>query len=236
MLSHMFHAITVAGFIGFIVFGVLMITSIGMVALVVLLAMDLRLSVAIPPDFLEEYTDTVNKRRFKEAFELAKNEPSFLARVLTAGMGRLQYGLEDAREVILNTVDSIRAGKEQLIAYLAVAGTLGPLIGLVGTVYGMILSFKELSVPGKVPKVNELAGGISHALVITLLGVAISVPAIFCHSFFRNRLIRLSMDVANIADDLLTQMYHNSRKPAVPPAPAPTQAAAAAPALKPAQG
>jgi biopolymer transport protein ExbB len=99
----------------------------------------------------------------------------------------------------------------------------------------MILSFKELSVPGKVPRVSELAGGISHALVITLLGVAVSVPAIFCHSFFRNRLIRLSMDVANIADDLLTQMYHNSRKPAIPPAPAPAQAAGA-PALKPAQG
>jgi biopolymer transport protein ExbB len=237
MLSHMFHAIAVAGFVGFIVFGVLMLTSIGMVALVVLLAMDLRLNVAIPPDFLEEYTDTVNKRRFKEAFELAKNEPSFLARVLTSGMGRLQYGLEDAREVILNTVDSIKAGKEQLIAYLAVAGTLGPLIGLVGTVYGMILAFKELSVVGRTPKVNELAGGISHALVITLLGVAVSVPAIFFHSFFRNRLIRLSMDVANIADDLLTQMYHNSRKPAAPPVQAvPAPAAAAAPALKPVQG
>jgi biopolymer transport protein ExbB len=233
ILSHMFHAITRAGFVGIIVFLVLIVISVGMVALVVLLAMDLRLSVAIPPGFLEEYTDTVNKRRFKEAFELAKNENSFLARVLTAGMGRLQYGLDDAREVILNTVDSIKAGKEHLIAYLATAGTLGPLIGLVGTVYGMILSFMELSRPGAVPRADRLADGISHALVITLLGVAVSVPAIFCHAFFRSRLIRLSMDVSNIADDLLTQMYHNSRKPAAAPTP-PQQPAAAA--LKPAQG
>ena len=232
ILSHMFHAITRAGFVGFIVFGILIVISVGMVALVVLLAMDLRLSVAIPPGFLEEYTDTVNKRRFKEAFELAKNENSFLAKVLTAGMSRLQYGLDDAREVILNTVDSIKAGKDQLIAYLATAGTLGPLIGLVGTVYGMILSFMELSRPGAVPRADKLADGISHALVITLLGVGVSVPAIFCHAFFRSRLIRLSMDVSNIADDLLTQMYHNSRKPAAAPAPAQQPAAA----LKPAQG
>ena len=50
--------------------------------------------------------------------------------------------------------------------------------------------------------------------MITLLGVALAVPAIFCHALFRNRLIRLSMDTSNVADDLLTQMYHNSRRQA----------------------
>jgi biopolymer transport protein ExbB len=77
----------------------------------------------------------------------------------------------------------------------------------------MILSFMELGQPGKTPRADKLAEGISHALVITLLGIALSVPAIFCHAFFRNRLIRISMDTANLSDDLLTQMYHNSRKP-----------------------
>jgi biopolymer transport protein ExbB len=109
-------------------------------------------------------------------------------------------------------VESIRAGKEQLITYLATIGTLGPMLGLVGTVYGMILSFMELA--HRTPNAAKLANGISHALVVTLLGVAISVPAIFCHAFFRNRLIRITMDTSNIADDLLTQMYHNSKKPA----------------------
>jgi biopolymer transport protein ExbB len=213
------------------IFGpLILLISIGLVALIVLLAMDLRLTVAIPPDFVEEFTDTVNKRKFKEAFELARNEPSFIGRVITAGMGRLQYGLDDAREVTLNTVDSIKASKEQLIAYLATVGTLGPMIGLVGTVYGMILSFMELGRGGS-PNAAKLAEGISHALVVTLLGVALSVPAIFCHAFFRNRLIRISMDTANISDDLLTQMYHNSRKPVAPS----TNAAPAPAAVKPVQ-
>jgi biopolymer transport protein ExbB len=215
------------------VFGpLILVISICLVALIVLLAMDLRMNVAIPPEFVDEFTDTVNKRRFKEAFELAKGDNSFLAKVLTAGMSRLQYGLDEAREVLLNTVDSNKASKEQLITYLATVGTLGPLIGLVGTVYGMIMSFMELSYGGT-PRADKLADGISHALVVTLLGVGLSVPAIFCHAFFRNRLIRISMDVSTIADDLLTQMYHNSRKPAAP-SPS-TNAAAAAVAVKPAQ-
>src|SRR5262245_14410681 len=146
--------------------------SIALVALVVLLALDLRLGVAIPPGFVEEFTDTVNKRKFKEAFDLARNDNSYVARVLTAGMGRLQYGIEDAREAAYNMLETIKASKEQLIAYLATVGTLGPLLGLVGTVFGMILSFMELG-RGQQPNAAKLAEGISHALVVTLLGVAL---------------------------------------------------------------
>ncbi|MCS6851496.1 MAG: MotA/TolQ/ExbB proton channel family protein, partial [Gemmataceae bacterium] len=189
------------------VFGpMLLVISIILVALIVLLLMDLRLGNAVPPGFVEEFTDTVNKRRFKEAFDLARADSSFLGRVLTAGMGRLQYGIEDAREAALNMVENIKANKEQLITYLATIGTLGPMIGLVGTVYGMILAFMELST-GAQPRPDKLADGISHALVITLLGVAISVPAIFFHAMFKNRVIHIANDVSNIADDLLTQMY-----------------------------
>jgi biopolymer transport protein ExbB len=199
------------------VFGLLLLAiSIALVTVIVLLFMDLRMGSAIPPYFVEEFTDTVNKRQFKQAFELSRNESSYLGRVLTAGMGRLQYGIEDSREAAFNMGESIKAGKDQLIAYLATIGTLGPMIGLVGTVFGMIQSFMVLAVPGSNPKPDELAKGISHALVVTLLGIGLSVPAIFFHAFFRNRLIRISMDVANIADDLLTQMYHNSKKPAGP--------------------
>jgi biopolymer transport protein ExbB len=201
------------------VFGIiLLIISIALVALVVLLAMELRLTSAIPPGFVEDFTDTVNKRRFKEAYEMAREDDSFLGRVLTTGMARLQYGIEDAREATFNMVESIKASKEQLVTYLATIGTLGPMLGLVGTVWGMIKAFMELGQPGHTPRPDKLADGISHALVVTLLGIGLSVPAIFCHAFFRNRLIRLSMDTSNVADDLLTQMYHNSKKPAAPSA------------------
>jgi biopolymer transport protein ExbB len=204
------HIIKSAG----IFFGpMLLLVSIGLVTLIVLLAMDLRMGNSIPPAFVDDFAETVNKRQFKQAFDLCKSDGSFLARVLTAGMGRLQYGIEDAREAAFNMVDSVRSGKEQLINYLGTIGTLGPMIGLVGTVYGMIQSFMELS-KGGTPKSEDLAKGISHALVVTLLGVAISVPAIFFYTFFRNRLVRMTMDTSNLADDLLTQMYHNSKKAA----------------------
>jgi biopolymer transport protein ExbB len=188
------------------------ILSISLLALIVLLAMDLRMGDAVPPAFVEEFTDTVNKRKFKEAYDLARQDNSYLARVLTSGMSRLQYGIEDARSTAMNTVDSIRATKEQLITYLATIGTLGPLFGLVGTVYSMIGAFMKMSDRTRTVDSHEMADTLSHGLVVTMLGIGLSVPAIFCHAFFRNRLTRISMDTANVADDLLTQMYHNSKK------------------------
>jgi len=194
------------------VFGPLLLAvSVAMLALIVLLALDLRMSSAIPPGFVDEFTDTVNKRKFKEAFDMARNDPSFLGQVLTAGMSRLQYGLEDAREAAMNTLESIKSDKEQKNNYTAVIATLGPMFGLVGTVYGMIKAFSVLATATQVNP-SKLADGISHALVVTLFGVGMSVPAIFFNAFYRNRITRVCMDVGHIADDLLTQMYHNSKK------------------------
>jgi biopolymer transport protein ExbB len=218
------HIITSLGW----VFGpVLLLVSVCLVALIVLLALDLRMSAAIPPGFVDEFTDTVNKRKFKEAFDMARNDSSFLGRVLTAGMSRLQYGLEDAREASSNTLDAIKSDKDQKNNYTAVIASLGPMLGLVGTVYGMIESFMVLGSAQGTPNPSALAEGISHALAVTMIGIAISVPAIFFNAFFRNRITRVTMDVSHIADDLLTQMYHNSKKsgPAAPPAAPPGTAA-----------
>ncbi len=216
------------------VFGPLLLSlSIILVALCVLLILDLRTQNAIPPGFVDEFTDTVNKRKFKEAFDMARNDPSFLGRVLTAGMGRLQYGIEDARDTAMNALEAIKSDKDQKNNYTAVIASLGPMLGLVGTVYGMIESFMVLGSSTSTPNASALAEGISHALVVTLFGIGVSVPAIFFNAFFKNRITKITMDVAHIAEDLLTQMYHNSKKggpaPAAPPAAAPTATGAPMP-------
>lgn len=207
--------------IGILFGAIFALLSIGTVALIIILLMELRLGEAIPPAFVEDFTAMVNKRQFKQAYDLCKNDSSYLARVLTAGMSRLQYGVEDAREAMFGMVETVKASKDGWVSYLAAIGTLGPMLGLVGTVSGMVSAFRELGSSDKAPNASRLAGDISHALVVTLVGVAISVPAIFFFTFFKNRLTALSNNTGNLADDLLTQMYHNTKKPAEKPAAAP---------------
>jgi biopolymer transport protein ExbB len=210
-----------------IVFGVIFATiSVAIVALIIVLMLDLRMSEAVPAAFVDEFTNLVNRRQFKQAFELCKNDNSFLARVMTAGMARLQYGIEDAREAMLSMLDTVKSNKEGWNTYLATIGTLGPLLGLVGTVSGMIGAFRELG-GNKQLEAGLLAREISHSLVATLAGVAVAVPAVFFFSFFKNRLTNITQAVSNLADDLLTQMYHNSKKAATAPAAADPRTSAA---------
>jgi biopolymer transport protein ExbB len=186
--------------------------SIFMLALFIIQIIDLRLGEAVPPAFVEEFTELVNKRKFKEAYELCRNDSSYIGRILTAGMGRLQYGIEDAREAMLAMADAVRSSKDAWISYFGMMGTIGPLLGLVGTVWGMMGAFLALGTSEGPPNPSTLAKEISHALAVTLAGVFLAVPAILCFTFFKNRLSNIAVNTVNLADDLLTQMYHNSKK------------------------
>jgi biopolymer transport protein ExbB len=197
--------------IGIVFGGMFSAISIGMVALIIILLMDLRLSEALPPAFVDDFIGMVNKRQLRQAAELCKTDTSFLAQVLAAGMGRLKYGIEDAREAMMAMVEDVRSSKDAWISYLATIGTLGPMLGLVGTVSGMIGAFRKLGASTGAPNASDLAGEISHALVVTLVGVGVSVPAIFFYTFFKNRLTKITTKVTNLSDDLLTQMYHNMK-------------------------
>ena len=118
---------------------------------------------------------------------------------------------------------------EHRTTYLATVGTLGPMIGLVGTVYGMIMAFQVIALEGSSPQASQLAAGISTALYATLEGIAISIPAIFFYAMYRNRIARLSLEVGMTAEPLLEQFAPGVRPVAPGPAanhgPAPTPSA-----------
>jgi biopolymer transport protein ExbB len=87
------------------------------------------------------------------------------------------------------------------------------MIGLVGTVYGMILSFRVIATAGASPQASQLAAGISTALFATLEGIALSIPAIYFYALYRNRIARLSLEVSIAAESLLEQFSPGVRAP-----------------------
>ena len=103
--------------------------------------------------------------------------------------------------------------REHRTTYLATVGTLGPMIGLVGTVYGMIRSFQVMATSGASPQAGQLAEGISTALFATLEGISISVPAIAMYAYFRNKIARLSLEVAILSESMLEGFAPGVRKP-----------------------
>lgn len=196
---------------------ILILSYLVFVTLLVLLILDLRSSHLMPLELVDQLEDALNKRRLKEALDLAKEDESLFGRVMAAGVTRLQYGLPEARDAAAAMLENLKARKDALLSYVAILGTLGPLIGLVGTVAGMIATFAELGT-GSTPRVDKLARGISHALNATLVGIFLSVLALPAYSYFKNRLLRLILDADLLADDLLTQAYHAAKKEPAPSA------------------
>ena len=118
-------------------------------------------------------------------------------------MRKLPAGLAYAQRAMELTNEDMTMEMEHRTTYLATVGTLGPMIGLVGTVYGMIIAFRVIALEASTPQASQLAAGISTALYSTLEGIAISIPAIFFYAMYRNRIARLSLEVGIAAESLL---------------------------------
>lgn len=184
-----------------------------LIALIAWMAMQYRRNIAIPPSLVREVNDLLAQKQFTEAYQRLVVDSSFLARVLAAGVRKLPSGALPAQRAMEMANDDVTMEMEHRTTYLATVGTLGPMIGLVGTVYGMIMSFRVIATAGGSPQASQLAAGISTALFATLEGIALSIPAIYFYAVYRNRIARLSLEVAMAAESLLEQFSPGVRAP-----------------------
>ncbi len=192
---------------------VILAMSFYLIALVAWMSLEYRRSVALPDRLVREIGDRLGQKQYTEAYQRASESPSFLGKVLAAGVRKLPSGMPPALRAMELANDDATMAMEHRTTYLATVGTLGPMIGLVGTVYGMILSFRVIATAGGSPQASQLAAGISTALFATLEGIALSIPAIFFHALYRNRIARLSLEVALTAETLLEQFAPGVRAP-----------------------
>jgi biopolymer transport protein ExbB len=211
-LSWMFRA---SGWIGVLIAAM----SFYLFALVVWMALRYRTPVAMPRQLVREIQELLDHKKYSEAYHRLSADGSLLARILAAGVRKLPSGLPAAQRAMELANEDATMEMEHRTTYLATVGTLGPMIGLVGTVYGMIMAFRVIATEGSSPQASQLAAGISTALFATLEGIGISIPAIYFYSLFRNRIARLSLEAAMGAEPLLEQFAPGVRnqEPAPPP-------------------
>jgi biopolymer transport protein ExbB len=193
--------------------------SIYLGALVIWMALNYRTAVTVPRNLVREVQELLDQKKYSESYHRLIADSSLLARALAAGVRKLPSGLPHGQRAMELANEDATMEMEHRTTYLATVGTLGPMIGLVGTVYGMIMSFRVIALEGSSPQARDLAKGISTALFATLEGIAISIPAIYFYSMFRNRIARLSLEVAMAAEPLLEQFAPGVRAQEATPAP-----------------
>ena len=175
---------------------VLVVLSLIAVMLIVFYCLTLRKKVLAPPKFIHAAQDAAESGDLEQLRELAKADSSVAARIVAA-----------ACEAGADGADAMRAAMEEeggrqvamlwsRIQYLMDVGTIAPMVGLLGTVWGMMISFLALDTDlAMANKVSNLTSGVSQAMFTTFGGLIVGILAIAAYSFFRGHLNRVIGDL-----------------------------------------
>jgi len=145
----------------------------------------LRRSKIIPPEFVNQIEEKVKAHKISEAIYLCQDDNSSIAKVFLAGLKNLGKGMWLVKEAIEDRGTREGLIFEKYLGLLSTIAQMSTLLGLLGTVSGMIKTFKAISLVGENP--GLLAGGIAEALIATFSGLCVAVPVMAFHRILKDK-------------------------------------------------
>jgi biopolymer transport protein ExbB len=183
---------------------VLAFLSIAAVGLIVYYFLTIKQDILIPQDFQEEVMPMIEGGRYEEAKEVCSGKDNLISGVLLAGLTRIGRDKSVIKEAIQDAgrrkIDDLR----QKLSYLADVAAISPMVGLLGTVLGMIQAFNVIAFQTGAVKPILLASGISKAMVTTATGLIIAIPAMIFYSFFKGKVQNFTARL----EDVSTELFH----------------------------
>ncbi len=155
-----------------------------------------------PLKFMDELTAAMDKGGVDAGRELCDSTPQPVAKVLGAGLVKVKRGREFVEEGIASAGAVELVFLDRGMLWIAMASTLAPIMGFLGTVTGMIKAFEAIAIAGEVEP-SIVASGISEALITTATGLTIAAPMILFHTLFTSMIDRYSRDMEQAASSLV---------------------------------
>jgi biopolymer transport protein ExbB len=146
----------------------------------------LRRGMIIPQEFVQKVENLLKKQKVSEALFLCQSNASSIAKIFLAGLKNSQKGMWLVKEAIEERGSREAKILEKNVGILSTVANLTPLLGLLGTVSGMIKTFKAISVQG-IGNPAPLAGGIAEALITTAAGLCVAIPTLVCYRFLKDK-------------------------------------------------
>ncbi|MEQ9546605.1 MAG: MotA/TolQ/ExbB proton channel family protein [Marinobacter sp.] len=170
----------------------------------------LRPSRVAPPQTINELWRWIKKKELNGRKLKALQGSSPLGRILAGGLMNAKHGREIMKESIEHEASQVIHDLERFLNPLGTVATITPLLGLLGTVIGMIKVFAEIQLAG-VGNAGNLAGGISEALITTASGLSVAIPALIGHRYFIRRVDELVVGMEQEAIKLV-EVVHGDRE------------------------
>ena len=196
--------------LGSLIIWLLLVLSIVSIGLIVSMTMSNHRRTILPEGVVEVVRKHLEAGRFKDAIEVTEREESFFSRIMNAGMKESPHGYGAIIRGLEQTADEQTTIRFRKIELLNVLGQVSPMIGLFGTVYGMILAFQAIVVSGGNADPVMLAGGIGTALTTTFWGLVVAIPALAGYAIIRNRIDELTTEATLEAEGLLGRFRPSS--------------------------
>lgn len=156
----------------------------------------------IPPRFMEDLEKLAEGKKVSEALAVCRTGDNAVARIVAAGLTKLEKGLTQAREAMEIAGRREVSNLEKNLDSLSTLAAAGPLVGLLGTVTGMIRTFDVVKAFG-VGDPMRLSGGISEALISTAAGLVLAIPALVFHRYFMRKIDRLVLEIEEYTERVL---------------------------------
>ena len=159
--------------------------------------------------FLGQLRSLLEENRLDEAILLSENTPGLAGKITVQGLSDYQRGgnVENSLE---GASMMIAAQLRQYLAYLSVIVSLSPLLGLLGTVVGMIRTFSVLNV--KTGQPMAITGGVGEALIATATGLTVAILTLICHTYFSQRLDKMVTEMERICAAVINSLGSGAKR------------------------
>ncbi len=195
--------VTSGGWPGLMILLVLMSLSIAAVYLVVDQILSLRRTDIIPEGLSAEVSTALRESRWADSDALLRKQPSVLSGVVLLALSNREFGWSEMEKSVEDALLEQSAQMHRRIDYLSMIANLAPMVGLLGTVTGMIFAFRQVAASSGAAGAGDLAEGIYQALVTTVGGLIVAIPALAASSILRARVDELLAETTRHAERAL---------------------------------
>ena len=166
----------------------------------------------MPPGLAEDVRKNLLSGDVSAAKQHCNDNPSFLSFVLMHGISELEFGWSSVEKAIEDALAEQSARLFRKIGYLEVIGNIAPMVGLLGTVFGMIVAFQSVAATQGTASAPQLAEGIYQALVTTVGGLLVAIPSIGAYAIFRNRIDQFVAEAAYLSQHVFSPLRRRAKK------------------------
>lgn len=183
---------------------VLWLLSIVMVALVIQAFLTVRRINVLPDATKAQIQQLFENKQYREVVELTAAQPDYLSYIVHASLSEAARGYNAMEKALAEAANERTSRMLRSIEYLNLLGNIGPMLGLLGTVYGMILAFFTIVSKGGAVEPAELAEALGIKLVCTFMGLVVAIPSLTAYGLMRNRIDVLAGEAVTTATDLVS--------------------------------